>query len=183
MLGAVPILTARRNADWLLRRGLQGVPVEDWIDVGGVAVRGVPAVHHSRPMPHRPNDAVGHLVRSDSASVWLAGDTSLFDEMRHLASWAGGERIDVAVVPIGGWGPRLSPGHMGPEEAAVACAMTAARFAVPVHWGTLHVPPTGLFGDWMQRPVDLFVDALSRVAPGCRLVRLRPGESGVLRLG
>jgi len=177
MLGQVPVLTTPRNAAWLRRRGLRGVPVEGWLDIGAVGVVTVPAVHHSRPMPHRPNDAVGHLLQSGSASVWVAGDTSLYDGMRELPSWVGGDRVDVAVLPIGGWGPRLSPGHMGPEEAAVACAMTGARFAVPVHWGTFHVPPIGLFGDWMDRPADLFADALARIAPDCTLVRLHPGET------
>jgi L-ascorbate metabolism protein UlaG (beta-lactamase superfamily) len=180
MLGQVPILTSPRNAAWLRRRGLQGVPLDDWAAVGEageVAVRSVPAVHHSRRMPHRPNDVQGHLVRSAAGAVWLAGDTSLYDGMRDLPSWAGVDRLDLAVVPIGGWGPRLSPGHMGPEEAAEACARTGARVAVPVHWGTFHVPPTGLFGDWMDRPADAFAEALQRTAPGCRLARLRPGEN------
>ena len=177
MLDPVPILTAPRNAAWLRRRGLRGVSLEGWTDLGGVDVLPVPAVHQSRPMPHRPNDALGHLVRSASESVWAAGDTSLYDAMRELPTWAGRDCIDVVLVPIGGWGPRLSPGHMGPEEAAVACAATRARFAIPVHWGTFHVPPIGRFGDWMDRPADLFADALSRIAPGCTLVRLRPGET------
>jgi L-ascorbate metabolism protein UlaG (beta-lactamase superfamily) len=177
MLGPVPILTSRRNAAWLRERGLAGAPLEDWVDLGGPTVRLVPAVHHSRPMPHRPNDANGHLLRCAGASVWVAGDTSLYGGMRGLPALAGRDRVDIAVVPIGGWGPRLSPGHMGPEEAAVACALTGARFAVPVHWGTFHVPPTGFVGDWMGRPVDLFADAVSRIAPDCRVVRLRPGES------
>ena len=177
MLDQVPILTAPRNAAWLRRRGLRGVALEDWMDCGGVEVLPVPAVHRSRPMPHRPNDALGHLVRSDSASVWVAGDTSLYDGMRELPVWAGRDCIDVVLVPIGGWGPRLSPGHMGPEEAAVACAMTHARFAIPVHWGTFHVPPIGRFGDWMDRPAELFADALSRIAPGCKLVWMQPGET------
>ena len=180
LLGTVPILTGRRNAAWLRDHGLAGVPLVRWGHVGQVAVRLVPAVHRSRPMPHRPNDAHGHLLRTASASVWVAGDTGLYDGIRELPWLAGRDQVDVAVVPIGGWGPRLSPGHMGPAEAAVACAMTRASFAVPVHWGTFHVPPTGFFGDWMGRPVDLFADALSRTAPGCSLVRLRPGESSSL---
>src|SRR4051794_33311211 len=62
MLDPLPILTAQRNAAWLRRRGLNGVPLEGWTDLGGVEVLPVPAVHGSRPMPHRPNDALGHLL-------------------------------------------------------------------------------------------------------------------------
>lgn len=177
LLGRVPVVTGRRNAEWLRRRGFAGVAPEGWTRSGDVEVRLVPAVHHSRPMPHRPNDAHGHLVSSPEAAVWLAGDTCLYDGMRELPGLAGRARIDVAVVPIGGWGPRLSPGHLDPEEAAVACAWTGARYALPVHWGTLHVPPVGFFGGWMARPLEEFADALPRIAPECRLVRLETGET------
>ncbi len=66
---------------------------------------------------------------------------------------------------------------MDPEDAARACALTGARAAIPVHWGTLHPPgaaerPPG----WMDRPGPAFVEALARHAPGCRAHLLRPGE-------
>ena len=177
-LGQVPVLSGVEVADWLRRRGLRGVVTDDWHEVGpGVSVRVVSAVHHSRPMPHRPNAAFGHLVRTSQRAVWVAGDTSLYDGMRRLPGLAGRDRVDLAVVPIGGWGPRLSPGHLGPEEAAVATALTGARYALPVHWGTLHPPLMGRLGDWMDRPLALFEDAVARIAPGCRVVALRPGDS------
>jgi L-ascorbate metabolism protein UlaG (beta-lactamase superfamily) len=84
--------------------------------------------------------------------------------------------VDVAIVPIGGWGPRLSKGHMSPEQAAIACAMVRARWALPVHWGTLHPPLFGRFG-WMDRPARDFHHALAELAPDCRGIRLRPGEA------
>jgi L-ascorbate metabolism protein UlaG (beta-lactamase superfamily) len=182
-LGQVPILTGRRNAEWLRTKGLAGTALDGWTRVGDVGVRLVPAVHRSRRMPHRPNDAHGHLVVSPDAAVWVAGDTSLYAGMSDLPGLADRRRIDVAVVPIGGWGPRLSPGHLGPEEAAVACAWTRARYAVPVHWGTFHLPPMGFFGSWMRRPVDEFSDALRRTAPACRLVRLEQGRTWTWRPG
>lgn len=181
LLGEVPILTGRRNAEWLGRRGLAGVALEDWLDVGGLEVRLVPAVHHSRRMPHRPNDVHGHLVRTPEVTVWVAGDTSLYDGIRQLGSVAGPGHVDVAIVPIGGWGPRLSPGHLGPEEAALACTWTQARYAVPVHWGTFHVPPTGSFGSWMQQPGREFAAALRDIAPACHLVPLGPGDTWTWR--
>ena len=143
LLGELPVITAPENAAWVTRKGFVGVGLseEQWMPVGNgrVEVRLTPAVHAARPMPHRPNAAVGHLVRGPSGVVWLAGDTELFDSMEDLPTLAGAP-IDLALVPIGGWGPRLSPGHMGPEEAAVACHRIDARWAIPVHWRTLHVP-------------------------------------------
>src|SRR4051794_36661044 len=108
LLPGVPVLTGRRNARWLRRRGIDGGDAGDWTDVRAVQVRLVTAVHHSRPMPHRPNDANGHLIRSRTLTVWAAGDTSLYDDMDRLPELAGVGRLDVALVPIGGWGPRLS---------------------------------------------------------------------------
>src|SRR5215203_1431331 len=178
----VPVLTAPANAKWVRRKGLdgRGLADDEWFPVGTdgqVEVRLVGAIHHSRPMPHRPNAANGHLVRGPSGVAWLAGDTDLYPEMAALPALAGAA-IDVALVPVGGWGPRLSPGHMGPEEAAEACRLSAARHAVPVHWNTLHVPvgemlPRG----WMDLAGPRFAEALARDANGCRAIKMEIGGS------
>lgn len=175
LLPGVPVLTSARNTRWLRRHGIDGRGAEDWTDVGAVQVRLVTAVHHSRRMPHRPNDANGHLIRSATTTLWAAGDTSLYDDMVGLPGLVGVRRLDVALVPIGGWGPRLSAGHMGPVEAAEACVRTGARYVLPVHWGTLHAPFMTWMSDWFDRPLDAFEDSLARAAPDCRLIRLAPG--------
>jgi len=181
MVSSRPVVTTLRNARWLRRHGIAGVDGrwDRWQRCGAaaeLAVRLVPAVHHSRPMPHRPNDSSGHLIRSGGFIVWVAGDTALFDGMRDLPDVAGG-RIDLAVLPIGGWGPRLSNGHMDPTQAAEACALVRPRWVLPVHWGTLHLPgmrnrPRG----WMERPGDLFGHEVARLAPGCHAMVLGIGE-------
>ena len=146
-------------------------------------MRLTPAVHHSRPMPIRPNDANGHLIRSESEGVvWLAGDTALFPELEAIAE-PGSGAVDVAVVPIAGWGPKLSPGHMGPVEAAIACRRVGARWAVPVHWGTLHMPagrriPRG----WMDKAAPAFAEAIAREAPSCQPVMLDVGGSATIEV-
>nr|WP_300045220.1 MBL fold metallo-hydrolase [uncultured Nocardioides sp.] len=185
MLGGVPVLTAPENAVWVAKKGLmgRGVGEGEWVPVGAagdVAVRLVPAVHHSRPMPHRPNAANGHLVRGPSGVVWLAGDTDLYPEMESHPALAGSP-VDVAVVPVGGWGPRLSPGHMGPKQAATACRLVSARAAVPVHWQTLHVPVAGRFPrGWMDLAGPRFEEALAHEAPSCRPLVLDVGSSATL---
>ena len=45
--------------------------------------------------------------------------------------------IDVALLPVWGWGPRLGPGHLDPERAAEAVARLRPAVAIPIHWGTL----------------------------------------------
>ncbi len=182
MLRGVPLMSAPANAAWLRRRKLAPVvPLGDgWTPVArGVEVRQVPADHHHRPMPHRPNDAHGHLVRGPSGTVWVAGDTALYPEMAALPEMAGGP-IDLALVPVWGWGPRLSEGHLTPEEAARAVALSGARFAVPVHWGTLHPPFVTRFArDWLDLPGERFAKAVREQAPGSTAFVLEPGQSWV----
>ncbi|MFE6969822.1 MBL fold metallo-hydrolase [Isoptericola sp. NPDC057653] len=206
LLGDVPVLTAPANARWLRGKGLRGVGLEPpagslgrtgpggrpaqegvahggaWYEVGGARVRLVTAVHGDRPMPHRPNAATGHLVRAGgdgggAPTVWAVGDTEHFPGIGRVRELAGG-RVDVALVPVSGWGPRLSGGHLGPGGAAEVCARVRPRVAIPVHWGTLHVPggehlPRG----WMDHAGEAFAAAVRRVAPEVRAVVLRPGES------
>jgi L-ascorbate metabolism protein UlaG (beta-lactamase superfamily) len=183
MLGETPILSAPRNVAWMRRQNLTFATAlgDDWMPLAReVEVRQVRADHHSRPMPHRPNDAHGHLVRGPSGRVWVAGDTGLHPEMAALPDLAGGP-LDLALVPVWGWGPRLSPGHLTPDQAAIAVARTGARFAIPVHWGTLHPPFALRFArDWLDLPGRHFAEALARHAPDCEPVVLEPGEGCVI---
>jgi len=180
LVGEVPTLSGEGNAAYLRGRGFNGVGLNDgWHPVGsnGVSVRLVRADHHSRPMPHRPNEAYGHLVRGPSATVWVAGDTSLYPELTEIPSLAGGQ-VDLAIVPIGGWGPRLSRGHLDPDAAARACALVGARDAMPYHWGSLYMPGTRLLpGGWLDLPGALFPGAMKRHAPDSRTVMMHPGET------
>jgi L-ascorbate metabolism protein UlaG (beta-lactamase superfamily) len=180
MLQGAVLMSAPANVAWLRRRSLSpAVPLGDgWTPVrSGVEIRQVPAEHRHRPMPHRPNGANGQLVRGPSGIVWIAGDTGLFPEMAEIPAMAGGP-VTVALVPVWGWGPRLSAGHLSPETAARAVAMTGARFAVPVHWGTLHPPFVTHFArSWLELPGRRFADAVAEHAPGCTAVVLAPGQS------
>jgi L-ascorbate metabolism protein UlaG (beta-lactamase superfamily) len=49
----------------------------------------------------------------------------------------GSQGIDVALMPVWGWGPRLGPGHLDPERAAEAVARVRPTVVIPIHWGTL----------------------------------------------
>ena len=177
---SAPVITGPANVPWLRKRRFAAVapPDREWIEVGpaaGVRVTLCGARHASRPMPHRPNGANGHLVRGHSATVWLAGDTELFDGLTGLPELAGGP-IDIAIVPVSGWGPRLSGGHMGPDQAAEACLRVGARYAIPVHWGTLYAPGGGTYPrGWMDVPGPAFARALGRVAPRCTPLVLELG--------
>ena len=93
-----------------------------------------------------------------------------------------GEGLDLALLPVWGWGPNLGPGHMNPERAARAAALLAPRVAVPIHWGTFY--PAGLE---RLRPRPLsgppreFAARLRDLAPAIRVEVLPPGA--VLDMG
>ncbi len=179
-LAGVPILTGPANAAWLRRRlatDVAELSLDDWVQIGDVEVRLVRADHSARPMPHRPNDTHGHLIRADGQVIWFAGDTSLYPEMADLPALAEAP-IDVALLPIAGWGPRLSPGHMGPRHAVDACLLTGARAVLPIHHGTLH-PPGFDVGDlsWMHKPLEEFRGDLAARAPDVRLLDVPLGGS------
>jgi L-ascorbate metabolism protein UlaG (beta-lactamase superfamily) len=176
-LGQVPVVTDPANLPWLDKHGL-GVgdaSSETWHTVApGVEVLLVRADHEARPMPHRPNGTTGMLVRGGGVVVWFAGDTSLHPDMELLPQLADGP-IDLALLPVGGWGPRLSPGHMGPGEAAEAAVRSGARHVVPIHYGTLH--PTGWPTSrlaWTTDPGHRFAEPCGR--HGCRRPRPRRGR-------
>jgi L-ascorbate metabolism protein UlaG (beta-lactamase superfamily) len=98
------------------------VEVGDEVPVGLVTVTATPAEH--------ARGTVGYLV-AGSARIYFAGDTDLFDGMRELAPG-----LDVALLPIAGWGPRLPPGHLDAQRAVRALGLLRPRIAVPIHWGT-----------------------------------------------
>ena len=161
----LPVLTEESNSEWVRRQGLHAPAVspESWHRLSDeVEVRLVPAVHDARPMPHRPNGAVGMLVRAPGVVVWFAGDTALYPDMDTLPAIAEAP-IDLALLPIGGWGPRLSAGHMGPAEAAEAAVRSGARAVMPIHYGTLHPRgwPSGRL-DWTTAPGDALPAELSQ---------------------
>ncbi|RII12389.1 metal-dependent hydrolase [Streptomyces sp. YIM 130001] len=119
-----------------LRRltGLRIVEVEpgDEVPAGNVRIRVVHARHDGRRLPVGPHraPALGFVV-SGEARTYFAGDTGLFDEMAETVG-----EVDVALLPVGGWGPYLGHGHLDAGRAAEALARIGPRSAVPVHYGT-----------------------------------------------
>ncbi|MGW1635446.1 MBL fold metallo-hydrolase [Streptomyces lavendulae] len=98
----------------------------------GVRVRAVSARHDGRRLPFGPQraPALGYVVQG-AARTYFAGDTGLFEAMAEEVG-----PVDVALLPVGGWGPYLGPGHLDPERAARAAAQLGPTAAVPVHYGT-----------------------------------------------
>ncbi|MEU4291540.1 MBL fold metallo-hydrolase [Kribbella sp. NPDC026596] len=144
------------------------------VRIGSLDITAITAHHDGRRLPwsSHAGPALGYRVEG-SPSVWFAGDTDLFDG---LAAEAG--PVDLALIPVGGWGPSLGPGHLDPERAAEAVRRVGARMAIPVHFGTFW--PIGC--DWLKPelflpPGDRFKAAMAEVAPAVNVEVLQPGES------
>ena len=139
------------------------------IQIGALRAQATPAEHDGkRDHPLGPSaDPVGFLLEG-SKRVYVAGDTDLFDAMELIGP------VDVALVPIFGWGPGLGPGHMDPERAAEAVRRLQARIAIPIHWGTLW--PIGR-GEPPTEPAAEFAEHCARIAPDVEARILQPGET------
>jgi L-ascorbate metabolism protein UlaG (beta-lactamase superfamily) len=174
LLGGGPRVIAPTGAMPLVRRaGLEVEKLEQGsrTEIRGVPVEAVRAVHPSERLPLRgPHAEPLGFVIGERPSVYFAGDTDLFPEMAELAP------LDVALLPVAGWGPRLGPGHMDSERAARAAALLQARIAIPIHWGTLH-PRFSRRGEWFSGPAAQFAAQVAAVAPEVEVRVLRPGES------
>ena len=138
--------------------------------IGAVEVEAVRADHDGRRWPHhRRGDALGFVVRSPAESVYFAGDTGWFEEIGEVGE------VDVALLPVAGWGPKLGPGHLDPGEAARAAALIAPRVAIPIHWGTYE--RIGMDTGHRAAPARRFCDQLSELAPEVAAELLAPGEA------
>ncbi|WP_395656997.1 MBL fold metallo-hydrolase [Nocardioides sp.] len=137
----VPILVPRGGESLLRALGSHRVrPVGpgEVVEVAGVTVRVLPATHDGGRGPHTrvTGPPLGFRVDGGGRSFWFPGDTELREDMRSVGA------VDLALVPIGGWGPTLEDGHMNPLDGASAVLTVGATTAVPVHWGTFW--PLGL---------------------------------------
>lgn len=141
----------------------------DKVRVGALEIAATKAEHLSKGFGTRDSAALGFLLEG-TRRVYFAGDTDLFDEMRVLAP------VDLALLPIWGWGPTLGSGHLDPERAARAAALLSPRMAVPIHWGTLY--PFGLSRlrpEPLRSPPDRFAAWMQELAPQVEVRVLEPG--------
>ena len=177
LLGMGTTLVVPRGAGRLLRRwGFENVielPIGQSVDIGGVHVTATPAAHSGFRPPFGPNaQAVGYLIQAGGERVYFAGDTDVFKEMADLTG------IDLALLPVWGWGPRLGPGHMDPRRAAEALGVLRPRAAVPIHWGTLWPMGMGrVMPHRLQQPPIDFARYAAELAPEVRVFVTPPGAS------
>jgi L-ascorbate metabolism protein UlaG (beta-lactamase superfamily) len=173
----VPLLVAPGAGDFLARLGFSDVrelsPGESG-DVGGVRVTATEADHPpSGRRLERASRAIGFEL-AGQRRVYFAGDTDLFEGMEAI----GGGELDLALLPIWGWGTNIGAGHLDPERAARAAALLSAKLVVPIHWGTLY--PLGLARlrpEPLRAPAREFATWMRKLAPQSELRVLAPGET------
>ena len=159
-------------AEWLKARGVEALSDPNLggtvsFDLGWIKL--VPAWHTST-MPGSEEalfsaeqgtpvgTAAGLLINIGGVTVYHAGDTCLFSDMKLIA-----ERnpIDIALLPIGG--------HytMDRHDGAVAAEFVAAKTVIPIHYDTF--PPIETDAEAFKADVEAKTSS--------QVVVLAPGES------
>jgi L-ascorbate metabolism protein UlaG (beta-lactamase superfamily) len=194
------IVVPRGAGAWLRAKGFARVDelsAGETLRDGDLRITAVPAEHSGHRwgprLTHGPQtQSLGHLLEGDGSTVYISGDTDLFPGMARLAD----RGVDVALLPVWGWGPNLGPGHLDPVRAAEAVELVQPRVVVPVHWGTLTVagmssvpnPMRGRMRRLLAEPPRQFAAAVAErglattvltTAPGSAV--LLPGRSGAVQ--
>ena len=145
--------------------------------MGSVRVEAVHAEHKGFGPPVGGTDLCLGFIFHGTRSIYFAGDTAYFEAMAEFDVG-----LDLALLPVWGWGPTAKPSeHLDPMGAARAAAVIKPRIAVPIHWGTLH--PLGF--SWMRPstridPPHQFAQLMRRMAPDTTVRVLPNGGSLVV---
>jgi L-ascorbate metabolism protein UlaG (beta-lactamase superfamily) len=151
-------------ASWLGSKGVQNLePMNKGgtVEVQGLRVTMTEACHSSSFEENGIvylGEPAGFIVRLENGqTIYFAGDTSLFGDMKMLAELY---KPDIAFLPIG---DRFT---MGPDTAAIAAKWLGVRQVVPMHWGTFPLL-TGT-PEQLKQHLD---------GSGIQVLELKPGET------
>jgi L-ascorbate metabolism protein UlaG (beta-lactamase superfamily) len=171
-LEGTPSIVAPVGAGDLLReQGFEDVielPEGESTALRGVRVTAVAAHHPARRGLRSPWVPSLGFVIEDGPRVYFAGDTDAYEAMEALAP------LDVALLPVWGWGPSLGRGHLNPRTAAETLRLLRPRVAVPIHWGTYF--PIGRGGRRLADPPHEFARHAAELAPDVEVRVLKPGD-------
>jgi L-ascorbate metabolism protein UlaG (beta-lactamase superfamily) len=159
-------------ANWLEGQGVENVSDPNFggtVSFDGGSVKLVPAWHTntipgSEEAPYSAEDGVvmgpaaGLIIKLGGRTVYHAGDTCLFGDMKLIAER---DPVDVALLPIGG--------HytMDRHDAVVAAQFIGAATVIPMHYDTF--PPIETDAGAFKADVEGQTSS--------QVVVLRPGES------
>jgi len=98
----------------------------------------------------------GFIVTMDGATIYYAGDTGLFSDMKLIGEAC---NLRAAILPIG------DNFTMGPQDALIAAEMLRARVTVPMHYSAFEV---------IQQDVGRFREEMRQSGLDCLI--LKPGQ-------
>jgi L-ascorbate metabolism protein UlaG (beta-lactamase superfamily) len=154
-------------------RNIREIRPGEIFEVGDLIIQATYARHEGRAYRRGSSGVcLGYLVRG-SLVVYFPGDTDIFPEMVDLS-----DNLDVALLPVWGWGPNLGSGHMNPQRAAEALTLLRPRIAIPIHWGTFYPRWLGWLRPYlMSQPPQVFHQEAARLMPEVEVQILPPGSS------
>jgi len=171
-LGDTVVISLRNQATviavWELSRYLRLQKVKTQVmNIGGTLefsfgkVKMTPALHSSAVKNEDGTvtyvgNPCGFIVTLDEKTVYFAGDTGLFSDMKLVGEL---DPIDVALVPISGGS------NMDSEDAARAVEFLAPQITIPMHYNTW---------EHLEVDVDRFVQLCE--GKGNKVQVLEPGE-------
>lgn len=175
-----PLVAPRGSGRYLARTtGLEvhEMAAGETLKIADVEVHALPALHDRAFSVPRPMTLCLSYVLRNRLSVYFAGDTALFDAMDDVGT---AFDLDLALLPVWGYGPQVSAGHLTPLSAAQALGKLRPRVAVPIHWGALRLAgPNALWKEvgYMHLPPHAFAEYATRLAPNTEVRVLRPGQA------
>ena len=172
---SIRLIAPAGTADVLYGEGfdnIEEIRIADSTNVGSLKITATYAHHPGGRYPFGPAaQCVGYLINGRS-SVYFAGDTDIFPEMADIQ-----QNLDLALLPVWGWGPTINSNHLDPKRAAESLTLLKPRMAVPIHWGTFC--PIGM--GWMQPrfltdPPHTFKGHAFEIAPEVDVRIVPPGN-------
>lgn len=147
--------------EWVSKQGVKNVHAQN---VGGAykhpfGTLKLTIAHHSSMLPDGSNggDPCGLMLKLADGTIYHAGDTSLFYDMKLI----GEEGIDVAILPIG------DNYTMGPDDSVRAVKFLNPKVVIPVHYNTWPIIAQDA-GAWSKQ-----ITSQTSAKP----MALKPGES------
>jgi len=158
-----PTVAPNELAKYLAARGVsaEALNIGGSIELDGVSISMTQAIHSSwiedAGGGYYGGPAAGYIIRMDGVTIYHAGDTALFSDMKLIRDLY---HPDVALLPIG---DRFT---MGPDEAMIAASYIGAPLVIPIHYNTW---------DKIAQDPESFRNAIEKTTD-MRVAILAPGE-------
>jgi L-ascorbate metabolism protein UlaG (beta-lactamase superfamily) len=131
-----------------------GMNIGGSVVIEGITVTMTQAYHSSAT-----GSPAGYVIKlEDSTTIYHAGDTGIFEEMRLLGELY---PLDLALIPIG------SAFVMDSYQAAKSLSLLRPKKAIPMHYKTFPI---------LEQSADNFVKLAKKEAPKVQVVVLDPGQ-------